>query len=587
MVLLTSAILCAAVVIGTVLVESARTALEERILRDLSAVATAKETQVTSIIDESLDQLKLIASRAQLRECLARVQEGDPDFYQLSVTMNRILLEVIAAVPDLLEITIANATGTAVASTSGGVMGGNPDVPMPRDAAWAGDIFLIEDKLVHTASAPVYHPENRTYIGSIIIERMLTKLPEILTDYTGLGDTGEVVIGKREDGEIKFMGPLRHEVHADGSSLPQDPSGTAEPMARALDLEEGIVIARDYRDEEVLAAYTYVTGGDLGLVAKVDTEEAFLPIPQLRRRAASLALTVVLIGAACAYLVSRTMSTRVKVLHEGVRVMSSGQLNHRVEVRGRDEIGDLGEAFNHMAARLEEYMEDREKAQRMAGIGETTAMVGHDLRTPLQVMVTNLYLARRKLKEIASPANREATGELEEIVRTMEGQTDYMTRIVSDLQDFAKSIEPKLVVSDPGILIDDAVSSVAVPDSITVTVQVEEGMPMLSVDPGMMKRVLTNLVTNAIQAMPDGGQLEVSLTHAEEHASISVTDTGVGIPEENLAKLFQPLFTTKPKGQGLGLAVCKRMVGAHGGKITVRSQLGEGTTFTILLPSPT
>lgn len=104
------------------------------------------------------------------------------------------------------------------------------------------------------------------------------------------------------------------------------------------------------------------------------------------------------------------------------------------------------------------------------------------------------------------------------------------------------------------------------------------------VDPLIMQHVLANLITNALQAMPEGGRLTIRASKNEEAALISVEDTGVGIPKENLSKLFQPLFTTKSKGQGLGLAACKQLVQAHGGSITFESDMGKGSTFTVKIP---
>ena len=100
--------------------------------------------------------------------------------------------------------------------------------------------------------------------------------------------------------------------------------------------------------------------------------------------------------------------------------------------------------------------------------------------------------------------------------------------------------------------------------------------PKLMIDPALMRRVFTNLVINALQAMPDGGQLTINASKTEDVALVRVEDTGIGIPEENLSKIFQPLFTTKARGQGFGLAVCKRIVEAHGGTITVESKVGKG-----------
>jgi two-component system sensor histidine kinase HydH len=104
------------------------------------------------------------------------------------------------------------------------------------------------------------------------------------------------------------------------------------------------------------------------------------------------------------------------------------------------------------------------------------------------------------------------------------------------------------------------------------------------IDPAVMRRVFTNLIMNAIQAMPNGGELGIDLYGTDEFLFVAFKDTGVGIPEENMGKLFNPFFTTKAKGQGLGLPVCKRLVEAHDGRITVESKPGEGSTFTVELP---
>jgi signal transduction histidine kinase len=113
---------------------------------------------------------------------------------------------------------------------------------------------------------------------------------------------------------------------------------------------------------------------------------------------------------------------------------------------------------------------------------------------------------------------------------------------------------------------------------------VEKGVPKLMADPVMMKRVLNNLITNAVQAMPNGGKLIINVFQKEEDVYISVQDTGAGIPEEVKPRLFTPLVTTKSKGQGFGLAVCKRLVEAHGGEITFESEVGKGSMFIVNIP---
>jgi signal transduction histidine kinase len=127
-------------------------------------------------------------------------------------------------------------------------------------------------------------------------------------------------------------------------------------------------------------------------------------------------------------------------------------------------------------------------------------------------------------------------------------------------------------------------SVVSIPNIIKVSVDIEEGIPPLVVDRTAIRRVLSNLITNAVQAMPRGGQLTIRISSAEGAALINVEDTGEGIPKENMDRMFEPLFTTRAKGQGLGLAVCKKLVEAHGGNITIDSRVGRGTRVKVTIP---
>ena len=243
---------------------------------------------------------------------------------------------------------------------------------------------------------------------------------------------------------------------------------------------------------------------------------------------------------------------------------------------------------------LKAYTEDLEKlveeeanklrdAERLAAIGETAAMVGHDIRNPLQSIISSVFLAKEEVKSLPAISEKE---ELTENLAIIEKQVSYMNKIVADLQDFVKPLNPKIEATDLRKLVKDACLSSAIPENIKVLVSIEEDLQQLVVDKYLIKRVLINLFMNAIQAMPDGGTIAVKANQENEMTLISVEDTGIGIPEKNKQKIFKPLFTTKSKGQGFGLAVCKRLVEAHeGGSITFESEVEKGSKFTIKVPS--
>ena len=244
--------------------------------------------------------------------------------------------------------------------------------------------------------------------------------------------------------------------------------------------------------------------------------------------------------------------------------------------------GYLEELVEERTDRLKETQKRLLKTERMAAIGETAAMVGHDLRNPLQVIFNFLYLLKNKLGSSPVPSGQKET--LEKLIDVISEQAYYMDKIVSDLQDFARPITVEFVQTSLQKLVNEVLCTTQIQGNIETSVEVSEDFPMVTLDPALMKRVFANLFSNAVQAMPDGGKLTVSALQEKDNITITVSDTGVGISKENMRKIFTPLFTTKARGQGFGLAVCKRLVEAHGGTISIESEVGKGSAFTISLP---
>ncbi|MDI9609179.1 MAG: PAS domain S-box protein, partial [Candidatus Verstraetearchaeota archaeon] len=235
--------------------------------------------------------------------------------------------------------------------------------------------------------------------------------------------------------------------------------------------------------------------------------------------------------------------------------------------------------------KLEDLVEERTKklqeAERLATIGQIAASVGHDLRAPLQSIINSAHLLGMLASDPKIPP--ESSSEIQDLQKKIERQVTYMNGIISDIRDFARNLVLEAMPVQISNLIDDALLLVNIPSEINLSINIAVRDPVV-VDPNMITRVLVNLVTNAVQAMPEGGTLQINARDCGKWISIEVRDTGIGIPEEHLKKLFTPLFTTKSKGSGLGLAICKRIVETHNGKIKVESRVGSGTTFTVELP---
>jgi signal transduction histidine kinase len=225
---------------------------------------------------------------------------------------------------------------------------------------------------------------------------------------------------------------------------------------------------------------------------------------------------------------------------------------------------------------LEKQLQEKE---RLAAIGQTAGMVGHDIRNPLQAMTSDLYLIKEELK--AEDSNKKA---IAESLGSIEQNIDYVNKIVSDLQDYTRPIAPNRTETNVKVLINEVIAALKVPQTIQTRVMVESEL-IISADKDNLRRILSNLILNAIQAMPSGGILGIQAIKGKNEITITVEDTGVGIPDDVKEKLFTPLFTTKAKGQGLGLAVVKHLVEGLNATISFESKQGKGTKFIIELPT--
>ena len=220
-------------------------------------------------------------------------------------------------------------------------------------------------------------------------------------------------------------------------------------------------------------------------------------------------------------------------------------------------------------------------SERLAAIGATAGMVGHDIRNPLQAITGDIYLLKTDLSTMPECQTKEGVNES---LSSIEKNIDYINKIVADLQDFARPLNPIAGEADLKLIIEKLLEKNGLPENIRVSVKVEDEARKVIADADYLNRILYNLVTNAVQAMPKGGNLAIQACKDKKDVLISVKDAGVGIPKEIQGKMFTPMFTTKAKGQGFGLPVVKRMTEALGGTVSFESQEGKGTTFFVRLP---
>jgi PAS domain S-box-containing protein len=225
--------------------------------------------------------------------------------------------------------------------------------------------------------------------------------------------------------------------------------------------------------------------------------------------------------------------------------------------------------------RLSELQELLLKHERLAAIGQLAAMVGHDLRNPLSGIKNASYYLRKKQPNLTDSSIN--------MLNTIDVAVEHSNSIINDLLDFSRELHLELEEVSPKSLTDYSLLSIKIPSNVKLRDRTQN-TPMIWVDTNKIERVFTNLIKNAIDAMSHGGILNIATTEIDGKIEFTFSDTGIGMSTEVMSKIFTPLFTTKAQGMGFGLAICKRIVEIHNGKISVTSVPGEGSTFTVTLP---
>jgi signal transduction histidine kinase len=314
-------------------------------------------------------------------------------------------------------------------------------------------------------------------------------------------------------------------------------------------------------------------------------------VVKLEHRIRDLALGVAAMGLFFGLLLSWWGTARVtrpvRKLAEGAREVSEGNWGARVDVHGRHEIGQLATAFNRMTTQLTQQREQLVQAERVAAWRELARRLAHELKNPLfplQTTVENLQRAREQSPEQFDEVFRESTG-------ILLSEIENLKKIVGRFSDFAKMPQPELgpvdvnnVVRGIVKLFEAQFGAVGRPP-ITPELHLEENLPVIQADATLLHRAIENLVLNAMDAMPAGGVLMLRTTHQDGDVELEISDTGSGLTPEECERLFTPYYTTKQHGTGLGLAIVQSVVSDHGGRISVESEAGVGTSFHIRLPA--
>lgn len=355
--------------------------------------------------------------------------------------------------------------------------------------------------------------------------------------------------------------------------------------------------------EEVLASVVPLAGTPWVFAVEFPTRAVLAPAKSFLRTMALIATFCLTVGLVAAWILSRRLTEPLERLTAAADAIAGGDHTRRADLARVDELGRLGRSFDTMSAQVEESrqrleekvaarthelndallrLQDAQQAlmrrEKLALLGQLASGVGHELRNPLGVMSNAVYYLDAVQKDQPEDV-RKALGMLRE-------QIALSAKIVSDLLDFSRITPAERLPIRLEHIAETQLRRLALPDDIKVIRDFPDSLPLVHVDPVHAGQVVLNLLTNAVQAMGDGGTLHLRGRLAPEgKVLLEVSDTGPGVPPEHLDKIFEPLFTTKTNGIGLGLAMSKSLAQANGGDLAVASHPGRGATFAFVMPA--
>ncbi|TYO97323.1 ATP-binding protein [Desulfallas thermosapovorans] len=324
---------------------------------------------------------------------------------------------------------------------------------------------------------------------------------------------------------------------------------------------------------------------DSQLVAVAWADQGVHPIfaqsRNFRTLTRSFTLLALMLSPIGALIIVHNLSSGVTVIKNGLRIMER-DLSHLIpDLPG--EAGEIARAVNKMAASLaekEKLEEELRRSERLAALGRLVTGVAHELRNPIGVIKTTVQLMEKDFAHI---------DETKEYVTIINEQITRSNRVIQELLDFGKPGKNTLQDAYINALLERVLtftSPMLRQQNIQLHLELDESVPATEVDAERIKQVFVNLILNATQAMPDGGTLTIKTYHDDKWVYTEFTDTGPGIEQADLGRIFDPFYTTKESGAGLGLSISHQIVRMHGGHITVDSHIKEGTTFTVQLPLP-
>ena len=611
----------------------AQNVLKQAAVVKLEAVGGLKEDKLETFFDELKKDLMVTQDYFNVKTNLPVVNQfyrdrASPEYIAAEAMLTD-QLKTFQEVHEFEDIMLVNSEGIVVYTVDevhdrekiGSILPDHSDDDFADEIEiHISDIFFDGEGRLKMMGVVPTHDFNGEFIGYVVFGFDVGEIYKIILDTNGLGESGETFVGRNEGDYALFLNPLRHDKDAALKRKITFGEENTISLQEAVRGRSGSGVTIDYRGEEVIAVWQYIPSLKWGMVAKIDTKEAFAPAVDLRSQTLFIGAVVLLIVSLLAYYLSHFISNPIIALRDTALEIKRGDLTKRAKVKSKDEVGQLAGAFNAMTDKLEEShrgLEERvavrtkelmvsnkrlqmiaqnltvartdlEKA--VAEKGEFLTVAAHELRTPLQPIIgyANRLLHKGKLTD----------WQKEKILIVLKS-ADRLLKLVQDILDINKMETGIVNFSKREInllsLLKDVHELFKLPAEkkhLQLILDMPDALPSVVGDSRRLMQVFSNLIDNALK-FTERGSVTIKAEEYKGKVSVTISDTGIGIAQEHVSKLFTKFFQVQSflkrthEGTGLGLAIVKEIVEAHRGEISVESTVRKGSAFRVTLPTIT